>query len=454
MGALTHDIDLDDAEQQLATALTILGAAIGSLFSSVPSDRWGKKRVLVINNINFYIGGILTTFVDNVGVFFFGRFILGLGIGLGSMIVPVLLAEIAPPSMRGTIASLHQLFVTIGILVCGLVSYGFVTYVEHGWKYVQFGHVLPAVPQVILSFYIPESPRWLIRQPDGAGRARDTLRDVRPDGDVQEELQQMVSEMESSEQNEVTWAEVFALKKPLVIGFGLMFFQSMTGINSVMFYSTKIFAFAGFSEAILATVSVGCVNVLMTIVCVYLVDRAGRRSLLIGGTSAMVGALLLLGIVLLSMNDYPDAQGILAVLALLLFVCGFAIGLGAVAWVVMGEVVPTRVRSKANSLFVAENWGWNLILASTVLYAINGLGGGDSDDDKKKGVAILYFIFCGVALLGVFFCFTFPETKGKSLEELQAMLTGNSLQNGHIQTIPSGGADKRPLLHTRDSEED
>jgi len=221
----------------------------------------------------------------------------------------------------------------------------------------------------------------------------------------------------------------------------------MTGINSVMFYSTQIFGFAGFSQAILATVSVGCVNVIMTIVCVYLVDRAGRRSLLIYGTSVMIGALLLLGIVLLAMNDYATPQGILAVIALLLFVCGFAVGLGAVAWVVMGEVVPTRVRAKANSLFVAENWLWNLLLAGTVLSAINGLGGGGSENEQKSGVAYLYFIFCGIAILAVAFCFTFPETKGKSLEELQQLLAP-ATQNGHIQS--PGLTDKSPLLASQD----
>jgi len=206
-----------------------------------------------------------------------------------------------------------------------------------------------------------------------------------------------------------------------------MFFQSMTGINSVIFYSTKIFAFAGFHEAILATVSVGCVNVLMTIITVFAVDRLGRKSLLIGGTSLCVFSLIILGIVLLSANDNPDAQGIIAVLALLLFVCGFAVGLGAVAWVVMGEVVPNRIRSKANSLFVAENWLWNLILAASVLSMINGLGGGDSDEARKRGVAILYLIFCAIAIAAVFFCyFAFPETKGKSLEELQELLSEGS----------------------------
>jgi len=366
---------------------------------------------------------------------------LGLGIGLGSSIVPILLAELAPASIRGQIASLHQLWLTIGILVCGLVSYGFVTYVNHGWKYVQFGHVIPALIQVSLAWYIPESPRWLLRQPDGNGRARETLRSVRPAGDINTELQMMAQEMES-DQSEVTWGEVFALRKPLLIGFGLMFFQAMTGINSVMFYSTNIFSFAGFSQAILATVSVGCVNVLMTIVCVYLVDRAGRRSLLLWGTSVMVGALIILGIVLLAMDNYETAQGIIAVIALLLFVCGFAVGLGAVAWVVMGEVVPTRVRSKANSLFVAENWLWNLLLAGTVLSAINGLGGGSSQEQQKKGVAYLYFFFCGIAVLGVFFFLRLPETKGKSLEELQQLLAPT--QNGHIQS--PGLSDKSPLL--------
>jgi len=210
-----------------------------------------------------------------------------------------------------------------------------------------------------------------------------------------------------------------------------MFFQAMTGINSVMFYSTTIFGFAGVSEDILATTGVGCVNVIMTIVSVYLVDRAGRKSLLVIGTSIMVVMLALLGVALLVMPD-GTGQGVVAVLAVLGFVCGFAIGLGAVAWVLMSELMPARLRGKASSLFIGENWVLNFILAFLVLTAINGLGGGgDGDDDedvndRKKGVAILYLMFAGIAVLAVLFLLRLPETKGKTETELQQLFASDA----------------------------
>jgi len=227
--------------------------------------------------------------------------------------------------------------------------------------------------------------------------------------------------------DQIRWAEVFEFKRPLIIGFGLLFFQAGTGVNSVIFYSTKIFGFAGVSQSILATVSVGVVNVCMTLVSVILVDRLGRRSLLLIGTGVMVFALTLNGIVLLTLNGSETVQGYLAVFGTLLYVTGFAVGLGAVAWVIMQEVVPGRIRGKAGSLFIGENFLINILISLLTLTAIEGLGGGSDDDSEKRGVAILFLIFALISFLAfVFIYIVVPETKGKQLEEVQQMLGSTS----------------------------
>lgn len=217
-----------------------------------------------------------------------------------------------------------------------------------------------------------------------------------------------------------TWAEVLQHKQALVVGCGLMFFQALTGINSVVYYSTTIFGFAGFSQAILATASFGVVNFVTTVFSASLVDSMGRKRLLLVGTATMLAGLLVLSSVLVSKGAASAAQGLVAVVALLVYVFGFAIGLGAVVWVIMSELIPTRVRTKALSLFLCISWGSNLVVGLTTLPLIDAMGGvtaGMTDDAQsqaeKLGVAYLYYFFAAMSFVTLLFIyFVVPETKG------------------------------------------
>ncbi|GAB5031859.1 sugar transporter [Nannochloropsis oceanica] len=436
-GSILTDLDLSLEEEQLATAMTILGAMIGGLFASYPNDHWGRRKSLLVNNVFFIVGGVLTaiTSLDSILV---GRFLLGLGTGVESMVAPVLLSEIASNQTRGAITSLHQLNITLGILISNLIGYGFVPNISGGWRYVQLFVVLPAGLQLILFWLVPESPRWLLRA-DRREEARDVLSHlrIRKTGDaaaqaagaaaVEAELVALEKELGSTmKQPTAGWKETFSYGTAMRIGMLMMFFSAMTGINTVIFYSTTIFALAGVENAFLGTVLVGVLNVFITMVSGYLVDKAGRKVLLTGGTWIMLISLLLLGGILLAENVPALAISIVAVGSMLLYVFGFAIGIGAVQWVVVGEVVPTKIRSKAYSIFVTSNWTANLLISLVTLSLIDTLGeavapaGALKAKQQQMGVALLYFCFAGMCVLCLLFLYGMvPETKHEAKDGLE-----------------------------------
>lgn len=410
---------------------------IGGLFASYPNDHWGRRKSLLVNNVFFIVGGVLTaiTSLDSILV---GRFLLGLGTGVESMVAPVLLSEIASNQTRGAITSLHQLNITLGILISNLIGYGFVPNISGGWRYVQLFVVLPAGLQLILFWLVPESPRWLLRA-DRREEARDVLSHlrIRKTGDaaaqaagaaaVEAELVALEKELGSTmKQPTAGWKETFSYGTAMRIGMLMMFFSAMTGINTVIFYSTTIFALAGVENAFLGTVLVGVLNVFITMVSGYLVDKAGRKVLLTGGTWIMLISLLLLGGILLAENVPALAISIVAVGSMLLYVFGFAIGIGAVQWVVVGEVVPTKIRSKAYSIFVTSNWTANLLISLVTLSLIDTLGeavapaGALKAKQQQMGVALLYFCFAGMCVLCLLFLYGMvPETKHEAKDGLE-----------------------------------
>lgn len=465
-GTIYNDLNLTTTEASMITSAVVLGAWVGCLIGDKPSERYGRKVTLLGNNL-FFIAGAAMSCSGNFYALLFGRLVSGLGVGVASVIPPVLLSEMASAGTRGAITTLHQLLITAAIFFAAIVAYGFVTYVDHGWQYIQAFGALPAMFMLIMHRSIPESPKWLLLQVVKAptydsdqsisnvmvnvnaveensvnshisvtayekrivSTVQGLLKRMRLEGyDVDGEIDSLMADIRSEtsqSENEVTWAEVFSFKKAMVIGCGLMFFQAMSGINSVVLYSTTIFGLAGFDESIIGTASFGFVNFAMTLVSTYLVDKTGRKMLLTIGTTIMLVSLITLSTVLLSKID-QKVQGLIAVFAVLVYGCGFALGLGAVVWVVMSEIMPNRERVKAVSLFLSINWGSNLIVGLLTLSAIDALGGVKSsmDDDEsseaqKVGVAYVYFIFAGVT----FCCLAFlhlvvPETKGKTLEEL------------------------------------
>ena len=252
------------------------------------------------------------------------------------------------------------------------------------------------------------------------------------------ELHSILAEAKTAERNTaVSWSEVFENRRGVFIGCMLMFIQAFTGINTVVFYSTTIFGFAGFKQAILATSSFASVNFLATIFSAYIIDVYGRKILLFIGSCIMCVALITLSAALLT--PASSSQGIVAVVAVLVYVFGFAIGLGAVVWVMMSELISTRSRSKAVSLFLVINWVSNFCIGLFSLQAINSLGGVESDmtDDatasaEKRGVGYLYIIFAGLTFLScVYIQVIVPETKGMKPEDFQDSSRQGLLDNAH-----------------------
>lgn len=306
-----------------------------------------------------------------------GRLIAGLGVGIESTIVPVLLSEIAPTAIRGTITTLHQMTLVIGILAATLVGFGFVQYVEQGWRYVQFFAIVPSVLQLFFAAFLPESPKWLVRNKQ-VEKARTTLQQLRgPNANVDVELEQIESDLKDEGNTDVavTWTDVFAVRRPMIVGCLLMTFQPFSGINAVFGYSTQIFGFAGVDDALLSALLAAGTNVFATVIAIFLIDRLGRKTLLLTGTSLMVVSEAVMGVVLLALNAHEKVQGYLAVVTTLLFVFGFAIGMGAACWTVMSEILPDRIRNKAFSVFVAISWINNLAITQFTLSWIELAGG-------------------------------------------------------------------------------
>jgi sugar porter (SP) family MFS transporter len=352
--------------------------------------------------------------------------ISGVGMGFSSVAVPVLLSEIAHEESRGVVTIMHQGLITLGILVGGLLPLGFVNNVDQGWRYCQGIALIPALIVLFGQRFIPESPKWLV----GKGRedeATAVLRCIRDgtDESVEKEMDALVADVKvEADMKSVSWKEVFANPEPVIIGCALNFMQAFTGVNSVVMYSTTIFGFAGFNDAILATGLFGIINFGATMISATITDKYGRKLLLLCGTCIMFVTLVALSSSLLAGNG-GNKIAMVAVVAVLTYITGFAIGLGAVVWPMLSELMRTRVRGKAVSLFLAVNWGSNFIVAMCTLLAIDALGNvtdnmtdEESSAAKKRGVGYLYLIFSVVTFFStIYIALRVPETKGKSPED-------------------------------------
>jgi len=339
--------------------------------------------------------------------------IVGIGIGFASMLTPLYLAEVAPAENRGALVSLNQLAITCGILVSYLVGYVFAQGGQWRWM---LG--LGALPGAILAggmLVLPETPRWLA----GHGRLEDAeavLHQLRGGvHDVAAELSELRTDLRR-EGRLVSWRELLSpvVRGPLVVGVGLAIFQQITGINTVIYFAPVIFQAAGISSAssaILATAGVGVVNVAMTVVAIRLIDKVGRRALLMSGLIGMAVCLVLLGLGF-ALESSSASLGWLTALSLAAYVGFFAIGLGPVFWLLISEIFPLYVRGRGMGVATIANWGSNLLVTVTFLELIVVLG---------RPVTFFFY----AALTGIAYVFTWlqvPETNGRSLEAIEADL--------------------------------
>lgn len=416
--------DLTPTMQGVVAGIALIGAAVGAAFAGTLSDRFGRRPVLLVTGLVFIVGAIIAALATSTSVLLIGRVLVGVGIGFASMLTPLYLAEMAPAERRGALVSLNQLAITCGILVSYLVGYVFAFGGQWRWM---LG--LGALPGAILAggmLVLPESPRWLA----GHGfltEAEAVLRRLRGNAsDVQEELNELRTDLRR-EGRLVGWQELMSpvVRGPLIIGVGLAIFQQITGINTVIYFAPVIFQAAGISSAssaILATAGVGVVNVAMTVVAIRLIDKVGRRGLLPTGLLGMTVCLVLLGLGF-AIGGSSSALGWLTALSLAAYVGFFAVGLGPVFWLLISEIFPLFIRGRGMSVATIANWGSNLLVTVTFLELVVVLG--------RAGT---FFLYAALSMLAYFFAwFRVEETKGRSLEEIEAELhetTASEVRSG------------------------
>jgi SP family galactose:H+ symporter-like MFS transporter len=403
-----QDFGLSDFMVGAVVSAVLLGAAVGAAFGGDLADHVGRRKVIILAAVIFALGAVGTALAPNVLLLLFGRVVVGIAIGVASITAPLYISEVSPSKARGSLVSLNQLAITIGIVVSYLVDYGLADI--QGWRYM-FG--LAAIPAVILGLGmlpLPDSPRFLVKHGQ-LDDARAVLKRIRSKAEVDDELNEIQASLKEQRTGR---AEFFnpLVKPALIIGISLAIFQQTTGINTVIYYSPKIFQFAGIlsaSSAILATVAVGVVNVVMTIAAIMLLDRVGRRPLLLVGLAGMIFSLGLLGTAFL-LPSLSGMLGDMALVGLMLYVAFFAIGLGPVFWLLISEIYPLKVRGLAMSIAGEANWGSNLIIAFTFLTLIQLLG--------RSGT---FWLYASIGIGAWIFTYLLvPETKGRTLEEIEA----------------------------------
>jgi len=328
------------------------------------------------------------------------------------MVVPLYIGEIAPPRIRGALVSLNQLAITVGILVSYLIDYGLAQ--TTNWR-LMFGlAVIPAVILFVGIMFQKESPHWLVRQ-DRVDEARDILARVREEDDIAAEI----DEVKELAHKEAGARELLApgVRAALIVGVLLAVLQQITGINTVIYYAPSLLQGAGLGNhaALLANCLVGAVNVLMTVLAIWLLDRVGRRPLLLAGTAGMIVGMVITLIAFLGHGTtLAHGNAIVAVVGLIVYTGSFAVGLGPVFWLLIAEIYPLSVRARAMSVATIANWAANFVVTVSFLTILNAIGG-----------AGIFGIFAALSLLALaFFWWRVPETKGRSLQEIERDLAG------------------------------
>ncbi|ADZ09543.1 sugar transporter [Methanobacterium lacus] len=410
---IREDFLLSTTAQEVTVSAVLIGAVIGASISGILADRYGRKIMIVLASIIFGIGAIFSSVSPNVNALIISRVVVGIAIGMASFIVPLYIAEVAPINIRGALVSLNQLAITLGIVISYMVDLYFAP--NGSWRWMLGLAVIPSLILALGMFFMPPSPRWLISK-GFESKAVAVLKKIRGIDNVDKEVNEI--EQTLLLENEGKWSDLLEpkIRSALIIGIGLAAFQQLTGINTVIYYAPTILEFAGLQTAtvtIFATVGIGVVNVLLTVVSILLIDRLGRRPLLLAGITGMIVSLGIMGLAFI-IPGLTSSLGWLAVICLMLYVGSFAISLGPIFWLMIAEIYPLRIRGRAMSIVTMINWATNLVVAITFLTIIELLG--------ASGTFWLYGVIAVLSLLFVYY--RVPETKGKSLEEIERLCIG------------------------------
>jgi sugar porter (SP) family MFS transporter len=408
------DLHANTFEQQAIVAAVLLGAMCGAALSGYLADRISRKWTKVISGCIYVVGALGCAFSLSAPMLIGFRFLLGLSVGTASFVAPLYISEVSPPRVRGGLVSFNQLAITSGILLAYIVNFSFQGFPDE-WRWMLGIAALPGAALAIGMLTVPRTPRWLVMNHQEK-RAREVLEELR-EGDDEADVDGELEDIEKANENErnTHLSELVSdkLRPLLLVGLVLAIAQQFVGVNTVIYYAPTILANTGLgnSAALAQTVAVGVTNVVFTIVAVLLLDRLGRRALLLTGTAGLLVALVILGIYFSSSTLQSD-YGWVALAGLLIFIAAFAIGLGPVFWLLISEIFPVGARSKAMAVCTVANWGANFLVAQTFLSLSKAI--------TQQGVFFLYAVLAVLSL--TFFAFRVPETKARQLEEIQEEL--------------------------------
>ena len=401
--------NLSDYLQGILVSSTLVGATIGAILNGHLADLFGRKKILIFTAVLFFIGSIFCAAAPNINILILSRFIVGLAIGVVTFATPLYLSEISPEKIRGSLVSLFQLAITIGILFSYLVNAGFAN-IQFGWRLMLLFGVFPALILGIGMFFMSDTPRWLISKGKD-DEAKKVFKRIEPGIDADKEILEIKNVLQNKDND-----KKFEFKKwmfaPLFLGIGLMFCQQWTCINTIIYYAPTILKIAGFnsnSSAIYATVGIGIVNCLMTFIAIFLSDKTGRKPLLYAGLIGMALCLFILG----SAFQFSEALGAslkwVSLFSSMFYIAFFSFSLGPIILLLVSEIFPLKFRGLGMSISTMSNFLFNFTVTLSFLPLIN-----------KISESYTFYLYGMIAIICLFYVyFMVPETKGITLEKIE-----------------------------------
>lgn len=406
---VTEAFHLDAFMKGFVVSTALAGCVVGALFIGKPGDIYGRRFMLRIMAFLFLFSMLGTGLAPNISIFVVARFLGGVAVGGASVLTPMYISEIAPPKLRGRLVATNQLAIVTGILVAFFSDYLIDSVLQGSWRWMFLAGVFPSFIFGILLFFIPRSPRWLMKV-NLEDEARRVIELVNPEADVDE----MISSIRESLVFESKYKNISIFKKPylklVIIGLAIGMFNQLAGINVIMYYSTDIFRDAGFSaeSALLQSVLIGFTNLIFTIIAMTLIDKFGRKFLLYIGAAGISVFLGLFSWAFISGNT----TGFILVSLLIGYIAFFAFSQGAVIWVILSEMFPTNIRARGTAIGSFSHWIFNFAIA--LLFPVVS---------AKTGVGWVFVFFTIATLLSlIFYRYALVETKGKSLEEIEKIM--------------------------------
>jgi len=390
----------------MSTALW--GTVIGAIFGSIPTNKLGRKKTLISIGLLFFVSALGSALVSNPYLFALLRFIGGLGIGISTVVAPAYVSEIAPPKNRGKLVAMYQFNIVFGILIAYVSNFFLKDIGDNAWRFMLGVEALPAIIYSLLVLKIPESPRWLLEYRNDRQGAIQILKRLVPEDEIEKEI----TEIEDEKAHEVAKENIYMKKfrVPLMLAFFIAFFNQFSGINAFLYYAPRIFELAGMekSASFLSSIGIGVINLIFTLIGISMIDKYGRKNLMYIGSFGYIISLALVALAFIF-----NWKGMNVPIFFFIFIAAHAVGQGAVIWVFISEIFPTKLRASGQSFGASVHWILAAAIPSFIPFLFNSIG-----------PATVFTIFCLMMVAQLIWVrYKMPETKGKTLENLSSDLT-------------------------------